>query len=161
MFVQLAPAAGPFFLRVSCILHGAWLQVSSDSCVMHCQFASRSSVAQCDLRILVTADNTTFQILRLWYPSQLSSHTINNAQHSAVHTGFAGISATAAAKALSHTLSFGIILAALTNLAQYTAWKSADRRWDSDLAQYTVWKSADHGLDLSCAKVDYQSCTSL
>lgn len=42
--------------------------------------------------------------------------------------GFAGISATAAAKALSHTLSFGIILAALTNLAQYTAWKSADRR---------------------------------
>ena len=45
-----------------------------------------------------------------------------------VCAGFAGISATAAAKALSHTLSFGLILACLTNLAQYTAWKTADRR---------------------------------
>jgi len=39
-----------------------------------------------------------------------------------------GITATAGAKSLSHTVSFGIILAFLTNIAQFTYWKCKPRR---------------------------------
>ncbi|GFR45242.1 hypothetical protein Agub_g6346 [Astrephomene gubernaculifera] len=38
-----------------------------------------------------------------------------------------GITATAGAKAFSHTFSLALTLAILTNLAQYTAWKGAAR----------------------------------
>lgn len=39
-----------------------------------------------------------------------------------------GFTASAGAKALSHSLSFGVTLAALTNLAQYATWKAHGRR---------------------------------
>ena len=39
-----------------------------------------------------------------------------------------GITATAGAKRLAHAISFGLILASLTNLAQYTLHKCATRR---------------------------------
>ena len=42
--------------------------------------------------------------------------------------GFHGIAATAGAKSFAHSVSFGLTLAALTNLAQYTAWKAKTRR---------------------------------
>ncbi|GLC35409.1 hypothetical protein PLESTB_000567700 [Pleodorina starrii] len=38
-----------------------------------------------------------------------------------------GITATAGAKAFSHTFSLALTLAILTNLAQYTAWKALGR----------------------------------
>lgn len=38
-----------------------------------------------------------------------------------------GITATAGAKAFSHTITWGITLATTTNLAQYVYWKSAAR----------------------------------
>jgi hypothetical protein len=41
--------------------------------------------------------------------------------------GILGISATAGAKALSHTVSFALILAIVSNLAQYTYWRSTSR----------------------------------
>jgi hypothetical protein len=38
-----------------------------------------------------------------------------------------GITATAGAKAFSHTFSLALTLAILTNLVQYTAWKGASK----------------------------------
>ena len=42
--------------------------------------------------------------------------------------GFLGITASAGAKALSHTISFAMILAITTNLSQYAFWKTSQRR---------------------------------
>jgi len=42
--------------------------------------------------------------------------------------GLLGVTASAGAKSFSHSISFGVTLAALTNLAQYVAWKTSVRK---------------------------------
>ena len=54
--------------------------------------------------------------------------TLNPKRYAPPPPGFMGISATAGAKAISHTFSLCFTLAILTNLTQYTSWKCAGNR---------------------------------